>query len=223
VYSASYPCPWAGKYNCLLAPTTNNPAIPQGDGYATLTVVANGSGALAGTLADGTAISGTMPFSKFGTWPWYKLLYANKGACVGWLSISSSNTVNAVVDWFKPNVTSGRYAAGFNTALTLSGTRVPPSSGVGTWQLTLGGGELPSNLVRNATITGTGAAIVTPVDGYKLKLKVTPTTGKFTGSFLHPATKKTVSFNGLFLQPPENEAGGFFLGPNTSGAVTLEP
>jgi hypothetical protein len=30
-------------------------------------------------------------------------------------------------------------------------------------------------------------------------------------------------FTGLFLQAPENGAGGFFLGPHTSGAVTLEP
>jgi hypothetical protein len=131
--------------------------------------------------------------------------------------------VSAVVDWFKPVAGSGRYSAGFNTALTLSGTKLTPPAGIGTWQLTLSGGELPSNLVRTATITGTGAASVTPADGYKLTLRVTPTTGKFTGSFLHPATKKTVSFNGLFLQPPEDEAGGFFLGPNTSGAVTLEP
>ena len=36
-------------------------------------------------------------------------------------------------------------------------------------------------------------------------------------------TNGSVSFNGLFLQAPENDAGGFFLGPTTSGFVTLEP
>ena len=197
--------------------------MPQGDGYATFTVTASGSGALAGTLADGTALSLTMPVSSHGTWPLYKLLYTSKGAAVGWLNISPSNTVNAVVDWFKPPVRSGRYAAGFNTALTLAGTRVPPSSGIGTWQLTLSGGELSSNLVHTATVSTSGAAVVTPADAYKLKLKVTTATGKFTGSFVHPFNKKTITFNGLFLQAPENDAGGFFLGPNTSGAVTLAP
>ena len=222
VYSTRNPCLFAGKYNCLLEPTTNSPTIPHGDGYATFTVTTSGSGALAGTLADGTALSLTMPVSKQRTWPLYKLLYTSKGASIGWLSISSSNTVTAVVDWFKPIATSGRYAAGFNTTATLTGTKLLSSAGVGSWLLTLADGDLSSNLVKRLLVNPLGVATVT-TNTYKLTLKVTPTTGKFTGSFVPPATSKPVSFSGLFLQGSENDGGGFFLGPATSGAVTLTP
>jgi len=223
VYSGSRPCPVAGKYNCLLVPTVASATVPQGDGYATLTVVASGNGVLAGTLADGTAINVTMPVSKHGTWPLYKLLYANKGDAIGWLSIiASNNTVAAVVDWIKP-IGTGRYAAGFSTVLTLQGTKYPSPAVAGRWQLTLGQGNLPSNVVKTVTISTTGAVTLPPVDSYKLSLKVTSATGKFTGSFVYPGTRKVVSFTGLFLQPPEPEAGGFFLGPSASGFVTLEP
>jgi len=77
--------------------------------------------------------------------------------------------------------------------------------------------------VYSAKITSAGAASMTPNDSYKLTLKVTPTLGKFTGNFLDPATKKVVPFTGLFLQAPDNSAGGFFLCPNTSGSVTIAP
>ena len=221
VYSASNPCPLAGKYTCLLEPTVTSTNVPQGDGYATLTVAASGNGALAGMLADGTALSATMPVSAHGTWPLYKLLYASKGAAVGWLSFGPSNTVTAVVDWFKP-VTSGRYAAGFNTAPTLTGTKLLPPAGDGTWQLRLTAGDLLSDIIKTVTVAA-GKVTLPPVDSFKLSLKVTPAAGKFTGSFVHPVTTKPVAFTGLFLQATENDAGGFFLGPHTSGAVTLEP
>ena len=56
-----------------------------------------------------------------------------------------------------------------------------------------------------------------------MALRVTLATGKFTGSFVHPITHKMTTFGGLFLQPPENDAGGFFLTPTASGSVTLTP
>jgi PKD repeat protein len=209
VYSAKNPCLLAGKYNCLLAPATNPPGI----GYAVLTVTASGSAALAGTLADGTALSVKLPVSKTGTLPLYKLLYANKGVMAGWVAVSSSNTVA----WIKPGTT------GFNTALKLTNTKLTPPAGAGTWNLTLAAGDLPSNVVKTVTISPTGTVTLPPADAYKLALKVTTAAGKFTGSFVHPVTTKPVPFAGLFLPTPANNAGGFFRGPNTSGAVTLEP
>ena len=58
----------------------------------------------------------------------YKLLYTNKGDAIGWLSFTSTTTVAGAVDWIKPFATSGRYAAGFNTLLRLTGTKLqsPP-------------------------------------------------------------------------------------------------
>jgi hypothetical protein len=87
----------------------------------------------------------------------------------------------------------------------------------------LAAGDLPSNVVWTVAVSPTGKVTLPAADAYKLKLGVAPTTGKFTGSFVHPVTTKPVTFTGLFLQTPENDAGGFFLGPTASGAVTLEP
>jgi len=98
-----------------------------------------------------------------------------------------------------------------------------------TKQQSVHGGGVSPDRFANAIPLRSGAAdsgcilILPPADSYKLSLKVRPATGKFTGSFVHPLTSKPVPFTGLFLQATENEAGGFFLGPNTSGAVMLEP
>ena len=56
----------------------------------------------------------------------------------------------------------------------------------------------------------------------KPPLKLTPKTGQFSGSFLHPATGKKIKFGGLFLQP-DKLGTGFFNGTNETGAVTIEP
>ena len=53
--------------------------------------------------------------------------------------------------------------------------------------------------------------------------RVNPTlpTGLLKGSFVHPATGKKVSINGVVLQK-QNEARGFFLGTNKAGAFLLQ-
>jgi len=59
----------------------------------------------------------------------------------------------------------------------------------------------------------------------KLKLTITPSTGVFNGTFQYPvAGGKTVltTFTGVLFQDQVN-GGGFFLGPNGSGAIDLEP
>ncbi len=106
------------------------------------------------------------------------------------------------------------------------GIYVPPASGgpsvEATGQLTLGGGNLTSNIVISVSISPTGTGTASPVGSNDLKLKVAPTTGALSGSFLDPTVGKAVKFEGLLLQS-SGAASGYFLGTSESGFVTFVP
>jgi hypothetical protein len=71
-------------------------------------------------------------------------------------------------------------------------------------------------------ITANGGVTVSPAGSDELTLKINPTTGQFSGSFLNPAVGKTTKLGGLFLQT-DDSAAGFFLGTNQTGFVIFEP
>ena len=96
------------------------------------------------------------------------------------------------------------------------------SSVATTGQLTLGGGNLTSNIVIDVSINTKGTGTASPVGSDNLKLKVSPTTGALSGSFLDPTIGKAVKFEGLLLQN-SGAASGNFLGTSESGFVTIVP
>jgi uncharacterized repeat protein (TIGR03803 family) len=229
VFSSVNPCPFTGRYTFLLEPAdSSDTAVPQGYGYGTLTVTTSGSGAMQGALGDGTKISATIPVSGYGTWPLYASLYKNQGSCLGLLTFGSNSTLTATVDWFKPPVPSDHdYPAGFTTTVSVTGAiYVSPKAGgpsiAGSGQLTLGGGNLQSNLVKNVVINAQGNVTVTPLDVDKLTLKIQPTTGQFSGGFVDPAVGKTTKLNGLLLQP-DNTGAGYFPGSSQTGFILFGP
>jgi len=233
VFSRANPCPWADRYTVVLEPpegdATNN--IPQGYGYGTLTVTTSGGGKLRGVLGDGTKISDNVPVSKHATWPLYDALYKNQGACIGWVTFATNPTTNSVleatVDWFRPSMpTSAYYPAGFTTNVTLIGDKyVSPSAGgpspAGDRQITLGVGNLVSNIVQAVSIDAAGNVTVSPPNSENLKMKLQLATGLFSGSFTHPSLETTINFKGAVLQP-DSSGAGYFLGTNESGFVTFE-
>jgi uncharacterized repeat protein (TIGR03803 family) len=230
VFSSVNPSPFAGRYTFVLAPAdSSDPTVPQGYGYGTLTVTTTGSGHMQGVLGDGTTISETVPISWYGTWPLYDSLYKNRGSCIGWVTVDTNNTLGATMDWFKlPVATDLFYRGGFTTTVALTGaTYLSPTAGVpsvaGTNTVTLGGGNLTSDIVKSVGIDAHGKVTVFSPGSDKLTLNITPATGQFSGSFLNPAiAEKTFKFNGLLLQT-DNSGAGFFLGTNQSGFVTVEP
>ena len=194
--------------------------VPQGFGFATLTVSRTGSASLSGVLNDGTKLKATAPLSLSGTWPLYVSLYKTAGvydgACIGWVSIDTNSTT-AVVDWFAP--ASKAYAA-FTNALLVTGSQYTtgPQLG-GRWDLTLSGGGTPSNIVQTVTLGASGK-----VSGANpLALKVAPKTGAFSGSFKPTASGKAIPFNGLLLQEQTGGVGLFQIPNGQTGGVTLEP
>lgn len=222
-------CPWIGQYTFVLAPADRNDAsVPQGYGYATLTVSKRGNGRLEGVLADGTKIKSTVPVSAFGTWEFYNFLYRRHGSCFGSISLSTNTAIDATVNWFKPAVATDRfYPAGFTTALGATGSLyVSPTAGgpsiATNAQVTLGGGNLASNIVKDIVIDAAGNVTVSPVGDDNLTLLVTPATGQFSGSFVDTGIPKTIGLNGLLLQI-NGSGAGYFLGTNQSGFVVIEP
>ncbi len=229
------PCPVAGQYTFNLAPAdTTDTTVPQGFGYGTLRVTTLGKGSLRGVLGDGTKIKADLPVSALNTFPLYNALYKKKqGAAVGWITLStnaaSTNaTIGASVDWFKPAVANAHfYPAGFTTTVALNGaTYVSPSHGgpsvAGNGQLTLGGGNMPSNLVKSVVISSNGTVTVSPPDSDQLILAIRPKTGDISGSFFNAAVHKTVTLHGVLLQS-DNSGAGLFAGTNRTGFFTLEP
>jgi PKD repeat protein len=229
-YSHKNPCPLAGTFTAVLQPPEgDNPNIPQGFGYGTLAVTTSGQGRMTGVLSDGTKISVKVPLSKHGTWPLYQALYKNGGASIGWVTISTSNTVDATVDWFRPSMpTSVYFPAGFTTNVTLLGQKyvkpvdITPSSAGVNGRVTLGGGNLESSIVKTVFVYATGKVTVLSPNSENVQIKFQPTTGQFSGSFMHPSLNTTISFTGLALQF-RGDAAGYFLGTSESGFVTFEP
>lgn len=230
VFSRVNPSPVTGQYTFVLAPAdSSDPTVPQGYGYGILSATATGSGRMQGVLGDGTKIKATVPVSGYGTWPLYNSLYKNQGSCIGLITIDTNNALTASVNWFKPPVAKDHlYSGGFTTTVALAGAvYVSPANGgpsvAGSGTLTLGGGNLPSNIVKSVIIGASGNVAISPTGSDKLTLKIKPTTGQISGSFVSPNVgKKALKVNGLLVQT-NNFGAGLFLGSNETGFVTIEP
>ncbi len=129
VFSHNNPCPQAGEYAVIFGvPPGNNTNLPSSTGTATFTVTTSGTGHMTGILGDGTKISMSAPVSQYGTWPLYEALYTGKlGACIGWVSFDTNNTLSATVDWYRPKMpTAKTFPLGFSTTVTLTGQPTGP-------------------------------------------------------------------------------------------------
>jgi hypothetical protein len=229
VFSRVNPCPFAGSYTFILQPADDtDPTVPQGFGFGTLTVSTTGSARMRGVLGDGTKMSSSVSVAADGTWPLYVSLYKNQGSCIASVTIDTNHLLAATANWFKPAVpTDHDYPGGFTTSPNLTGALyVSPKNGgpsiAGSGTLTLGGGNLESNLVKTVVIAANGGVTVSPIGADKLTLKVNPITGQFSGSFLNPAVGKSTKLSGSLLQS-DDSAAGFFQGTNQTGFVIVEP
>ena len=229
VYNRTNPCPLAGSYTVVLAPPDGDSAsIPQGNGYGRITVTTIGEGKLSGMLSDGRKIKGHVPVSKYGTWPLYKALYKKQGSCIGWVTFATNNTLEATVDWFRPASLRARYyPSGFTNNVTLIGGKyVSPSEGgpspAGDRQITLGWGNLVSNIVQAVSVDAHGNVTVWPPNTQNLRMQLQLSTGLFSGFFIHPLLETPISFRGAVLQS-DNSGAGYFLGTDDSGFVVIEP
>ncbi|MGD0058746.1 MAG: choice-of-anchor tandem repeat GloVer-containing protein [Verrucomicrobiia bacterium] len=231
VFANTNPCPQFGHFTFIIAPAnTNDTTVPQGFGYGTLTVAKLGHLHLTGVLGDGTPFHAGGPISGIGTFPIYDLPYNGKpGSVLGWVTFPATNAFTATLDWFKPAMPNNRfYPDEFTTMPTLQGAAyITPAKTngltvAGTARVTLGGGNLSSNLVKDVVIDSNGVVTVTNPGPDNLALSITPSSGLFRGSFFNSAIKLTPVFTGYLLQSNQSGAGLFF-GTNQTGYILIQP
>ena len=246
--STSYPAPSAGLYTVLLpAKQPLSSSIPGGTGYATLKITEAGNVTITGVLADGSAISdgifitgaGT-PFSA--TFPVFvALAYTNRGTLIGSVAVEDVPGISdcdGALTWHKPAQAKGVYPGGFDTNVSLIGSRyAAPPAGVLALNLTpqsaptanatvdLFETDFASTIIHAVTVAAgsTITANAVTVDDPKadsLKLSIAVKTGLFTGTLIHPIGGKSIPVKGALFHK-QNLGGGFFVGPSKSGGLSL--
>ena len=215
-----------------------------GSSFATTTVKTNGALTMTAQLADGTttaAISESTGIARSGRWPLYASLYTGKGLLIGWVNLTNQGltTVTGDVNWIKAtnSPVSKFYPLGFTNDTAAAGSIFAVTNktsflnfplGTNNGTIVLSGGNLTvpitnilswdsNNVVKAFSLSN---AIIVPSTN-KLTLTVTPATGQFSGTFIHPATKASTKISGGLLQQSTN-GSGFFPGTNQTGNVNIQ-
>ena len=229
--TAMAPADFAGSYTMRLdsaaAGSTN------GIGYATMTVGASGGVSIAGRLADGQSFSAAA--QRAGNRVTISKSLAYSQAARG--SLSGTLTFNAVPDpaevtgtleWVKPAEIQGANAAAIHATLNVAGCTYNPPAGGGTALLGFTSGSLSvtgsAGVLFNEAVTlnADNTFAVEGANPENLSIKLSPSTGVIHGTFTIPGHRRPASFSGALLQD-ETGAAGFFISPDTAGAVSLSP
>ncbi len=219
-----YPNP--GVYTFVIEPQTSDTSVPQGSGHGKVTIDAAGKVILLAKLADGTAITQNSALSKTDSWPLYAAPYQSRGRVMSWVQVDSEGAFGELV-WIKPASSSAKYyPAGFDAKLDLKGSRyVRPAKSAraldfadGSATLLVSGGGVAADLSLPVYLDLNNR--VSDASGSGVKVTISLPNGSFQGSFINPATRKRVSFEGRLLQS-DSKGAGFFLNNNLSGKVSL--
>jgi hypothetical protein len=217
------PCPLAGQFTARFLRADET--LPPGAGFATLRIKTDGLLRWSGKLPDGTAWSRTSWMRDDLAVPLYVPLYERTGSLSGLVSFATQHGVRGIGDlvWSRPDLEVPGFAG--DVQMTAS-PYTPPSAGEpaidfpdGT--LTLTDGDLPAQLNKVASLNATNVFVASPDLGEQLTLKIDAATGLLSGSFLHP-NGATAELLGIVDQLDRSGAG-YFLGPQTGGALRLEP
>jgi uncharacterized repeat protein (TIGR02543 family) len=227
--------PSAGRYTFAIEPEAGDTTSPVGYGAGTLLVNAAGKAILTGRLADTTAITFTSQVSKNGRWPLHVLLYTSTGSITGemlFADLPDSDSAGGLY-WFKPaRPRDAFFKNGFDTKPSLLAQRFTPSAKniriLTGWDTSSGAGMLTVSSVDLSSVlaqpvTWTIANLIQSDRSILPSLTMTPvvSTGLFSGSFLHPTTRKSMPFSGALLQKTQ-ESLGWLQGATSTGSVKLE-
>ncbi len=243
----------AGSYTLRLptpAPGPGDPALPTGQGAATMNIDSRGQIRLTGVLADGTPFKATTrlianPASQTNpTFPLFIPLYGNQGSLAGTATFDPQPTSDlaGTLRWVRPQILNApRYPDGWpagvnipllgstytaphparpNQPAVLPLPNLPPADPDGNILLTATGGNQPG-LTRSLNLTPTGRFTpLTPNDPTRLALTLTPATGFLTGSFQTTAPPRARQVRAVLFQKTST-AHGALLGPSETGEVTI--
>jgi hypothetical protein len=244
--------PKKGVYTVVF-PAKAQPALdpskyPQGDGFATLTLSANGDVRLAGYLADGAKYSAAARLRSDATIPLFTQLYHKQGEMAGQLvfaneSDSDVSGVNFI--WLRPlQFRAAYYPVGWPSGITVDAVGTKYATPIsfdfgqgaanpttGNASLTFSDGRLPFSMKKTISIdpaNGTVKLVIPPsAPSYQLTLR--KSSGQFQGRFTHGDVTDT--YRGILLNKGANQGGfGYFLNSiplrygfsSQGGGVSLE-
>jgi hypothetical protein len=208
----------SAEYTLLIEPALDGTPTNSPGGYGCVLITNRaGVAGMAGSLADGTAMSQSVPISEDGSVPVYASLYGGRGLLLGWINLS--NTAAASLTWVHPGTLSGMYTDEFINVpqLLLSPWTNAPGSFERLTNLsildTVSGGEVLTNF----------AVVISPsgkVSGRAVSGSILPRTGQFTLTIDSGAGR--VTGRGAILLNA-GYGGGYFLNKSWAGAITLGP
>lgn len=222
-FARDTPAPQAGRYTVLLDPTETTAGVPQGIGFATMTVSAKGAVKIVGTLADGTKFSYSSALDDDGEFPLFVALYQKLGFLAGDLvfrEVANESSADGQPGWLKPS--------GFTTTVAFRASRHEPIAGqpilpglTGAATATLSAGSLAADLVKALTIAVNDKVTPPADDPERFTLTIKRKTGLVSGRFTPPGATRPVKINGA-VHRKSDRMGGFFLDP-ASGRLVVEP
>lgn len=228
VFNAHNPAPFAGNYTVVIPGISGSQTAPQGYGYGTLKVDIAGKAKFIGSLADGTAVTQSVPISQDGDWPLFGSLYHGQGLLWAPMTIDTSrglDDIHGPLSWIKAAQTAKYYPDGFDVEVTgigslyqkpAAGTRIIDLSDA---TVSFDGGNLNSSFGDSITIDTNSK--VANQSGNKLTMSFATATGIFKGTATSPDGQK-VNYRGAAFQKV-NRAYGYFLGTDQSGSVVVGP
>lgn len=222
---------WQKPYTILFkAPASGDAsAVPQGDGWGTVTVSNAGVAKVTGTLADGTAVTFSAPLSITNQLPFYVPLYKNLGSISGPVKFEDLVATDVSAEdlyWFRPADAKSKvyplgWAAGINVDLRGSKFTKAAKSDTssilgfnGNGLLTFSQGTLTESLIKSFSITAAGKVTNANTDK-TFTLTAAGATGIFSGTFTPPGQTRKPAFKGVVLQK-SGETSGFFLSTATA-------
>jgi Sulfatase-modifying factor enzyme 1/Immunoglobulin domain/Putative Ig domain/Bacterial TSP3 repeat len=205
--------------------------LPQGTGYGTLNITNLGKATVTGKLPDGTAFGTSAPLGPKGETLIYSSLYKASGVVIGTLAVGTDSLHTIALGsesllWLKRDQGTASkdriYPLGFIIPLSASGgLYLTPSTsspvvmgitpGTGNAKLSFVGEDFDTGFSQLCDFSATNVvSFPTPLTEPRLSLltlKVTPSTGAFTGSFTltDGATKRALKYAGQIIPHP-----GFF-------------
>jgi hypothetical protein len=218
---------YAGTYTFDIPGGGMSPLSPVGDGFGSVKVDTSGNVLWAVSLADGVKLTQKSALSENGSCPLYLSLYGGSGSLLSWVQFGTNGFDGQVV-WIRQAGAPGKfYPLGFTNQVEASGALYrKPAAGEraldwsgGNGMALLSGGSLSTSSATAISVDPNNRVVSSSVPG--LKLSISPATGLFNGSFLHPDTGKKVPFQGAVFRN-RKLARGYFLGLGESGQISLE-
>ena len=248
IWTTNNPATAFTNYHTMLLPGFDNMDDgPTGYGYAAVTVLPNGAVKMAGLTADNHTWKQSTFLSKNGEWPLYMAAYktlriftnltvttstklvTNKNYCIGstlgWLAFTNQHPVGNV-SWINGGWTNEFYSDGFtNVTGIVSSLYTPPARGVRALDVTNGtvkieDGNLSAAILRNFVLGTNNVLSITPTN-QTVRISLSAKTGIWKGSFVNIDNTNAVTVTRGALLQDQIFGGGFFIGTNKTGKVSL--